>query len=269
MITEQEFVARGQVLSRQAKVLDTLHEYCVSHCHRLYGTCERFGLLEKDLGEVLDIGPFYGYTPFLLRSNSSSYTVVEGDDAAAYPLKPLYEEHHIAVRFVDLCDLFGPAASADHRLPFDDESFHTLLCWETMEHFCFKPVKFVPELSRVLKPAGCVYVTVPNRASLQNLAALVSGRFELENINSYYTYEDYACNGKKAFYGFHWREYSAPELRHLFARAGFSIRQCGTFVAFRGGPEVSLPRRVARGAGFVLTRLLHRYATHVFLVAEK
>jgi hypothetical protein len=119
MITEQEFAAKGLALSRQAKVLDTLHKYFVSHCHRLYGTCTRFGLLEKDLGEVLDIGPFYGYTPFLLRSNSASYTVLEGDDPAAYPLKPLYEEHHIAVRFVDLCDSFGPATTANHRLPFE------------------------------------------------------------------------------------------------------------------------------------------------------
>jgi SAM-dependent methyltransferase len=269
VITEHEFVAKGLELSRQAGVMDTLHEYFVSHCRRLYGTCARFDLLEKDLGEVLEIGPFYSYTPFLLRPNSKSYTVLEGDDPATYPLKPVYEQHQIAVRFVDLFESFGPTTTASHRLPFADETFQTLLCWETMEHFSFSPVRFVRELRRVLKPAGCAYVTVPNRASLQNLAALVSGRLELENINAYYTFEDYSCNGKKAFYGFHWREYSAPELRHLFARAGFSICRCGTFVAFRGGQEASALRRVARGASFVLGHLLGRYATHVFLMAQK
>jgi SAM-dependent methyltransferase len=269
MITEPEFMATGRELSREAKVLDTLHQYFAGHCHRLYGTCARFGLLEKDLGEVLEIGPFYSYTPFLLRPNSRSFTVLEGDDPAAYPLKPLYEEHRISVRFVDLFDLFGPTPAASHRLPFGDESFDTLLCWETMEHFGFSPVKFARELRRVLKPAGCAYITVPNRASFQNMAGLVSGRLELENINSYYTYEDYACDGKKVFYGFHWREYSAPELGHLFARAGFSVLRCGTFVAFSGGPEVPLLRRLARGAAVTLARLMPRYGTHVFLVAQK
>jgi len=269
MITQTEFAAEAQVLSAEANVLNGLHSYFVHQAPRLYQSCRLFHLLEKPLGDVLEIGPFFGYTPFLLRKNASSYTVLEGDDPIVYPLKPLYRQRDIGAHFVDLFEMFGPTRSATHSLDFPNASFDSILCWETMEHFSFNPVKFVRELLRVLKPGGRVYITVPNKASFQSIWAHISGRFEAAGINAYFDCEDYRCNGKKAFYGFHWREYSSGELAHLFAKAGFKLHQYGTFAAFQAHSRVSPLRRLVRGANQVLAKALPRYGTHVYLVAEK
>jgi SAM-dependent methyltransferase len=268
--SEREFDALGRALSEEAKVLDGLHGYFVEHRSRLYKSCGLFKLLADELGDVLEIGPFYGYTPFLLRPRARSYVVLEGDDPVAYPLRAPYEKRQIQVRWVDLFEIFGPTHTAKHALDFPDNSFDTLLCWETMEHFNFNPVKFVRELYRVLRPGGRACITVPNKASLQNVAGLLSVRYEahVSSISSYYRFEDYVCNGKKAFYGFHWREYSATELRQLFERAGFTIRQSGTFVAFHAAGQ-SPGRRLVQAANRVLAGLLSRYGTHVRLAAEK
>ena len=128
---------------------------------RLHRTCELFGLFSNHLGNVLEIGPFFGYTPFLLRKQSSAYTVLEGNDPVVRPLESIYRQQDITLNYVDFFELFGPTRSAPHQLPLADATYDTILCWETMEHFNFNPVKFVRELHRVLKPGG-VFVIVPN-----------------------------------------------------------------------------------------------------------
>ena len=269
-MTQEEFAAQGLALSREAGVTDRFHAYFVEHGNRLYKTCVVFGLLEKQLGDVLEIGPFYGYTPFLLRPNASSYTVLEGDDPAADPLRPLYQKYHLTAQFMDLGELFGGTAAATHSLAFGDASFDTILCWETMEHFSFNPVKFVRDLRRVLKPGGRAYITVPNKASFQAIFGLIFGRSEHHLIQPYFTFENYTCNGRNAFHGFHWREYSRPELVQLFSTAGFKVGHSDTFVAFQTHPEKpSVPRRIARAANTVLAGIFRRYGTHVCLIAEK
>jgi SAM-dependent methyltransferase len=241
----------------------------VQHCVRLYKSCRLFHLLENHLGDVLEIGPFFGYIPFFLKPNATSYTVLEGDDPATYPLKPLYQKRGIKMQFVDLFETFGPIHSATHRLAYADASFNTIVCWAAMEHFNFNPVKFVRELYRVLKPGGRVYIAVPNRASFQNLVELLLGRSDREVIDRYYTYENYQSNGTTAYYGFHWREYSYPEIAHLFARAGFTVRSAGTSVAFQVHARTSIRRHIARCANRLLASLLPRYGTDSNLVAEK
>ncbi len=249
--------------------MDFGHAYFVQHCPRLYNTCRLFRLLEHRLGDVLEIGPFYGYIPFLLQPNATSYSVLEGDDPTAYPLKPLYQKRGIAAQYVDLFEMFGPIHSATHRLDYANASFDAILCWGTMEHFNFNPVKFVRELYRILKPSGHVYISVPNRASFQNIVELLFGRTDREAIDRYYTFENMQCNGKTAFYGFHWREYASPELAHLFARVGFTVRSIGTSVSFQVHDRTSVVRHVARCANRVLGRVLPRYGTDCNLVAEK
>src|SRR6266498_2075039 len=152
MTTEQDFSTLGEEISREAGVIDGLHHYFVMHAPRLFKACAVFGLLEKKLGRVLEIGPFFGYTPFLLRPNSDAYTILEADDPVVHALKAPYSKRGIEALFADLFDSFGPTSGAAHRLPFADSAFDTVLCWETMEHFNFNPVKFVRELFRVLKP---------------------------------------------------------------------------------------------------------------------
>ncbi|MEJ0088341.1 MAG: methyltransferase domain-containing protein [Limisphaerales bacterium] len=268
-MTLHQFTAAGESLSKRAGVLDGLHGYFRSHATRLYRTCGLFGLFSAKLGDVLEIGPFYGYTPFLLRQQSSSYTLLEGNDPAVLPLAPLYRQENIGLNYVDFFEMFGPTRTAPHALPLADSSYDTILCWETMEHFNFNPVKFVRELHRVLKPGGRVCITVPNRASLQHAFVLLSGRGEKAGIDSYFQVENYVSDGKKAFYGFHWREYSAAELSRLFAGVGFKIQAAGSFIAFRDHEHLGPGRRLARFVQRMATACFPRYGTNVYLIASK
>ena len=266
-MTLQEFTAAGESVGARAGVLNGLQGYFRCHAPRLHHACERFGLFSERLGDVLEIGPFFGYTPFMLRPRSSSYTVLESDDPAVSPLEPLYREQAIALHQVDFFEIFGPIRSATHKLALPDAHFDTILCWETMEHFNFNPVGFVRELHRVLKPGGRVCITVPNKASFQNVAALLSGRGEKALIESFYSVENFELGGKKAFYGFHWREYTAPELSRLFSNAGFKIQSCGTFTAFQNRGRIAAGRRAVRTLVKIGGTIFQRYATHIYLVA--
>jgi hypothetical protein len=121
-MTLPQFMAGGEELGKKAGVLDGIHGYFRSHATRLHRTCELFGLFSERLGDVLEIGPFFGYTPLLLRPQSSSYTVLEGNDPVVRPLEPLYERHKIALTYVDFFEMFGPTRSAPHQLPLADSS---------------------------------------------------------------------------------------------------------------------------------------------------
>jgi 2-polyprenyl-3-methyl-5-hydroxy-6-metoxy-1,4-benzoquinol methylase len=72
-------------------------------------------------------------------------------------------EHGSSVRFV--------AADA-RRLPFADQSFHLVVCAETLEH-TFAVARCVRELHRVTAPGGFVAVTVPNATMAFPLGLLV------------------------------------------------------------------------------------------------
>ena len=268
-MTKAEFIAAGEEISRKAKISADLHCYFKLFASRLYYSCQLFKLFSSRLGDVLEIGPFYGYTPFLLRQQAASYTVLEGDDPAVYPLVPLYKESAVGFSYVDFFDLFGPTHAATHRLPAADASYDTILCWETLEHFNFNPVKFVRELHRVLKPAGRVCITVPNRASFQELYSLLFRRGEKEKIGGYFSFENYESNGKKAFYGFHWREYTPSELALLFASAGFEVQACKSFTVLRDKEHLSPGRKLARLLSEIGTKLLPRFGSNVYIVAVK
>lgn len=268
-MNKSQFLEQAEEISRQAEVIDGLHNYFRSSADRLYRSCELFNLFTRPLGDVLEIGPFYGYTPFILSKKALSYTILEGDDPAAYPLKPLYEKASIEASFVDFFDIFGPTHDATHSLTLKENAYDTILCWETMEHFNFNPVKFVRELHRVLKPRGQVCITVPNRASYQNLSTLFFGRNEETMIQSYFRFEDYESNGKKAFYGFHWREYTPSELALLFRQAGFEIQVCQSFTVFQDHGQLSLGRRLARFLSKLGSQFFNRFGTNVYLIATK
>ena len=257
--------------SSEAGVSSTFHDYFLMHRERLYASAQVFGLwTQQRLGDVLEIGPFYGYIPFFLRERASSYTVLEGDDPAVYPLRPLYEKRGIDLKLVDLFDTFGPTKDAAHTLALPDASLDTILCWETMEHFNFNPVKFVRDLYRLLRPGGRVCITVPNRASLQSLIGFVFGRGERRLIEGYFTFEDYVSNGKKCFYGFHWREYTPPEIASLFSKAGFQVEECGTLFVYQDDPATSSPlKSMVRSCLRIAAPVMPRYGTTVYLVATK
>ena len=249
--------------------MTSLHGYFLTALPRLWRASELFQLFKEPLGDVLEIGPFYGYMPFILRPQSSSYTVLEGDDPAVYPLIPIYKKSDIQVKFLDFFELFGPIVGATHALPLAGQQYDTILCWETMEHFNFNPVKFVRELLRILKPGGKAYITVPNKASLNLIAEHIFGRGEEGLIEAFYTFENYESNGKKAFYGFHWREYSSHEMAALFCRAGFQVGKAGTFVSFRNRGRLPFYWRAARQLYRLFGELFPRCGAYTYLIAQR
>jgi len=48
-----------------------------------------------------------------------------------------------------------------HELPFENESFDCVVCTEVLEHV-YSPYKALDEIHRILKPEGCLILSVPN-----------------------------------------------------------------------------------------------------------
>lgn len=263
-MTKEEFYAEARKISEKAGVLDGLHQYFLQAGPRIHYCNQLFGLYGNQLGDVLEIGPFYGYTPFVLKANTRTYTVIEGSDPVINPLMPLYAEAGIQCTLVDLSQTFGNFPGASMRFSIPDASYDTILCWETMEHFNFNPVKFIRELHRILKPGGKVCITVPNRASFQNMVSYLFGRGEKYHVDSFFTFENY-----EGYLGFHWHEYTSSEAAMLFQKAGFQVEKYGTFAAFQGGKKVGLLGKMARALSKAATAILPRYGTNVYLMARK
>src|SRR5262249_40003483 len=111
-MTLEKFKESGEELKRKFSISDDMQGYFRGHAPRLHRTAEMFGLFSARLGDVLEIGPFYGYMPFILRSQASSYTVLEGDDPVIRPLEAVYKERSVRLCFVDFGEIFGPLRSA-------------------------------------------------------------------------------------------------------------------------------------------------------------
>ncbi len=269
-MTLEQFKSFGDIINDKLGKSNKLHGYFEDAAARLFFTCRSFGVLEaKSLGRVLEIGPFYGYVPFLLRNQSVSYAIIEGPEPAVEPLMALYEQARVEVHLLDFFEIFGPTRGANHALPFPDDSFDLVICWETMEHFNFNPVKFVRELHRVCSPGAKIHITVPNKVSFQALAGLLSRVKLPQSIKSYFEFENYQSDGKTAFYGFHWREYTPEELSALFREAGFKVEVCETHIVFHDHGHLAAKRRLLRFLNKSVGRLFPRHGTNVFLTAVK
>jgi len=270
MMTLKKFTSFGDSINIKLGGSNKLHAYFEGAAPRLFFTCRSFGLLEnQSLGRVLEIGPFYGYVPFLLRNQSASYTIIEGPEPAVDPLMPLYEQEKVDVHLLDFFEVFGPTRGAGHSLPFPDNSFDRVICWETMEHFNFNPVKFVRELHRVCAAGARVHITVPNKKSFQALVGLFSREQLPRSIKLYFDFENYQSDGKTAFYGFHWREYTPEELSALFLQAGFKVEMCQTHVVFHNHGSMTAKRKILRFLNKMVEGLFPRHGTNVFLTAIK
>src|SRR5260221_840095 len=208
-MTLSEYKNFADDLAQKAGVQDGLHGYFLQHRERLWQTASDFNLWNVAGKRLIEIGPFFSYAPFLLKNQGNDVCVVEGDDPAVYPLKPLYEADGIGFTVCDLFESFGSPDLEKHRLPFAENQFDLVSCWETMEHFNFNPVGFVRELHRVLKPGGEAFITVPNIARLENRTRLLLGKGIGNKMESYGQF--YSHTGGR-FLGFHWQEYTLPEL---------------------------------------------------------
>jgi SAM-dependent methyltransferase len=238
-----EYVSFADKLAHEAKVENGLHSYFLTHRDRLWQTATHFDIWSLRGKRVLEIGPFFSYTPFALQDQGNQVSVLEGDDPAVNPLKPLYRDRRIDFATCDLFRIFGSPSSADHRLPFPDDQFDVIYCWETMEHFNFNPVGFVRDLRRILKSGGEVCITVPNVAKMEKRVRLFLGGAIATPIADYRHYYDYAGG---VFLGFHWREYTLPELVDLFEAEEFQVVSAGHLSALQNYPKLTMARRLWR-----------------------
>ena len=131
-MTLNEYAKRAATLGEEAQVTSTLHSYYLLHRERLWRTASHFDVWSVRQKSVLEIGPFYSYTPFLMQEQGNRVTVVEGTDPATEPLKPLYEKRGIRVLFADLEQTFASPSVADHQLPFNAGDFDCICCWKTL-----------------------------------------------------------------------------------------------------------------------------------------
>ncbi|HXE43220.1 MAG TPA: methyltransferase domain-containing protein, partial [Candidatus Baltobacteraceae bacterium] len=144
----------------------------------------------------------------------------------------------------DLFEIFGSPSIEKHRLPFADNQFDIISCWETMEHFNFNPVGFICDLRRILKPGGKIFLTVPNMAELENRIKLLRGKSIGTPVENYGRFYNYA--GEERFLGFHWREYTLSELDYLLREEKFSVVSKAHLLTFQNASHLSLPRKIKR-----------------------
>ena len=240
--------------------------YYYQHCNRVYDWLFYFGLF-RPLGNLLDIGPYFSFTPFLLQAHATSVSVLEGDDPAAKPLETMYEKRGIKAIFTDLNEHFGFVPQASRRLPYSDAQFDTILCWETMEHFSFNPVQFVKELRRIATRNAKLIIIVPDRASIYSVLRMYFGKAQEREIDSLCMTSDYVSNGKYVYHGLHWREYTRKELRLLFEKNQFEILQHGNLQGFYSHQYNAsyLPFRLLRKTLF---RISPVFGTDAYVVAR-
>ena len=102
---------------------------------------------------VLDCGAGEGYGPAVLAAQADSVVGLDyAAEAVAYA-RQKYAPEHPNLRFVQ---------SDASQLPFADDSFELVCCFQVLEHLEDGP-GFLFEARRVLKPGGTLILTTPNR----------------------------------------------------------------------------------------------------------
>ncbi|MEI9959571.1 MAG: methyltransferase domain-containing protein [Limisphaerales bacterium] len=247
LATRDYFFDLARNLARQGSIPARNHGYFEQHRDRLWKTIYRFNLLETRCDHVLDIGPYFAYTPFLWKEKvATRVTIFEGDSPESAVLLPLYKARNIDVTYGDLLHTFDELSPAEKKLPYADNTFDRICCWEMMEHFNFNPVPFVRELHRVLKPGGHAHVTVPNMAKLDRRLALLCGRTVGTPVDEYQS-----SAGTKS-YSFHWREYTLAEITELFRNNSFTIELSTHLQTFQNRPLASFGALKRTLAGAVI-----------------
>ena len=266
-MTASEYKAFADELAVAAKVDKGLHGYFLQHRDRLWQTASHFEIWKLRGQAVLEIGPFFSYTPFVLRQQGNDVQVIEGDDPAVYPLRELYQARGIGFTLCDLFESFGAPAARQTPLPFPDHRFDVISCWETMEHFNFNTVGFVRDLHRLLKPGGKAYITVPNVAELENRLKLLAGQSTYMPVESFNVYHNY--NPHRQFMGFHWREYVLAEIVELFRTQGFTVTSAGHLQSFQSHGQLTNARKIKRGIVRLATTMFPSTGNVCAIVAQK
>ena len=120
--------------------------------------------------KVLDVASGEGYGSALMASAADTVTGVDiSEDAVAHASAAYAERKNLNFRQ-------GSCA----RLPFDDATFDAVVSFETIEHIT-EQIEFLDEIKRVLKPAGLLIMSSPNRAEYSD-ARGYSNEFHVKEL---------------------------------------------------------------------------------------
>jgi SAM-dependent methyltransferase len=98
-------------------------------------------------------------------------------------------------------------------LPFPDESFGAVVCWELIEHLALDPMFMLAEANRVLKTGGIIHITTPNIVSARSIGSILRGGTPM-------LYPQY---NRRRLLDRHHVEYAPGDLRKLVEAAGFEV----------------------------------------------
>lgn len=149
---------------------------------------------------VLDLGCFIGLCSHHLALRGHQVVGVDVDENCIEIARRKHSHPKLSFEHTD-----------GRGLEFDDASFDCVLLLEVLEH-SFNPRGLVAEIHRVLKPGGCLIVSVPNASSYHTLA-----RSLLLNIKSYYrkmeSWPAFAVDQRDHFY--YWEPFTLYRLLNV------------------------------------------------------
>ncbi len=164
--------------------------------------------------QVLEIGSFLGVLCICLAKLGYQVTATDIPEYISNQnLKAKFDHYHIA---------FDASNLRDYALPYQNDSFDTVIMCQVLEHLNFNPLPVVQEINRILKPGGLFYLSLPNLASLDNRLRLIRGQSIHPSIQDYLAQLD---PNQNMIVGLHWREYTALEIRQMLEYQGFRIHE--------------------------------------------
>ena len=123
------------------------------HVHR-YAACAEIVRGKR----VLDVASGEGYGAALLARTAQHVTGADVDGAVVVAAAAKYGAD--GLEFLE-ADMF--------ELPFDDDSFEVVTCFEAIEHVS-KPGRALDEIARVLAPGGAAVISTPDKAVYSDAA---------------------------------------------------------------------------------------------------
>ncbi len=97
------------------------------------------------------------------------------------------------------------------KIPYPDNYFDVILCFEMLEHITFNPVSFWQEVYRITREHSIIIIATPNGLSFMKI---------LFHLKSLLTLSSYGARLKEVFSkptsGHHWKEYSYTEMKNYF-----------------------------------------------------
>lgn len=207
----------------------------LDHIPRYRRTAQRLTGFVPRGAKVLDVGSHFLHQAVLF--SLLGYQVV-GIDVPAFAEVPLLAqraesfgiENRSVARFEDGDFLSG------HENTVDFVNF----C-EIQEHITFNPVRFWRRIHELLKVGGAVYLTTPNSQRLWHVGATIKRAILGQGIGL-----DVPSIVNTVTYGHHWKEYSAGELRQLFALLSPDFHVEVEFVQRRADEKWRSPKAIVR-----------------------